>query len=160
MSSTSRRFIVAYVLLVCGPLAALIGVLKVGRTLTAPLSIDGVWTVDVNPSTPPADPCDQAASVLFDSPLVVSQSGKHLEITFKGASQGAVPAELDGTDLRASLRPSGCASAQVVKLVASVDPKSQPRALTGSLAVSNCASCAPLEFRAVRQTKSPSGAAH
>jgi len=158
MSSTNRRFLVAYVLLVCGPLAALIGVLKVGRSLTAPLSIDGVWKVDVIPGTPPADPCDQAVSVLLDSPIVVSQSGKLLEITFKGASHGAVPAELEGRDLRASLRPSGCTSTQLVKLVASVDPQSEPRALTGSLAVTNCASCAPLQFRAVRQPKSPSGA--
>jgi hypothetical protein len=159
MWSTNRRFIVAYVLLVCGPLAALAGVLKVGRSLTAPPSIDGVWKVDVNPGTPAADPCDQAVSALLDSPIVVSQSGKHLEITFKGASHGAVPAELEGRDFRASLRPSACTSAQLVKLVASVDLKSEPRALTGSLAVTNCASCAPLEFRAVRQPRSQSGAA-
>jgi len=159
MSSTNRRFLVAYVLLVCGPLAALIGVLKVGRSLTAPLSMDGVWKVDVIPGTPPADPCDQAVSVLLDSPIVVSQSGKHLEITFKGVSHAVVRGELDGREIKASLELSGCTNAQF-KLMASVEAKSEPRALTGSLAPTNCASCAPLEFRAVRQPKSQNGAAH
>lgn len=159
MSSTNRRFIVAYILLVGAPLAALVGVLKVGRNLSAPVSIDGVWKVQVDTTNSAPDPCGQAASSLLDSPIVVSQSGRSLEITFKGASNAAVPGELDGTAIKTSLRTSECTNDQFVNLVAFVDPKSVPRTLTGSLAVANCASCSPLQFHAVRETKSQSGAA-
>jgi hypothetical protein len=159
MSSTNRRFIVAYILLVGAPLAALVGVLKVGRNLTAPLSIDGVWTVSADTSNRATDPCGKAASSLLDSPIIVSQSGKSLEITFREGSNSAVPAELDGTAIKASLRTSGCTNDQFVNLVASVDSKSISRTLTGSLTVANCASCAPLQFHAVRESKSQSGAA-
>jgi hypothetical protein len=159
MRSTNRRFVVAYILLVGVPLAALAGVLKVGRSLAAPLSIDGVWKVDGNANAPAADPCAQAISSLLDSPIIVSQSGRSLEITFKGASNATVPGELEGREIKASLRTSsGCANGQFVMLAASIDPTLEPRALTGTLAVANCGSCAPLQFRAVRQPKGQSGA--
>lgn len=158
MASTNRRFIVAYILLVGLPLAALAGVLKVGRRLSAPLYIDGIWKIDIRANSPSNDPCSQSVSSLLDSPIVVSQSGKSLEIMFQGASNAAVPGELDGTEITAMLPTSGCPNGQLVSLVASIDPASDPRALTGSLAVTNCPSCSPVLFRAVQQPKSQSGA--
>lgn len=160
MSSTNRRFIVAYVVLVGIPLAALAGVLKIGRGLTAPISIDGTWKTEAK-AVPASQPCNQAISSLLDSPLVISQSGKTLELSLKtGAAKITVPGALEGTKIEASLgSAAGCPADQLVTLVASVNPKAEPRSLTGSLSVTNCAACA-VEFRAVRQPKTQSGGAH
>lgn len=158
MSSTNRRFISAYLLLVGLPLAALAGVLKVGRTLTAPISIDGAWKVEVNANLPASDPCDKAVASLLGSSIVVSQSGKSLELTFDGATK--VAGKLEGTGITASVNaPSGCQSDQTSTLRAFVGTKSGAKVLAGSLSISDCPSCTPIEFRAVRQPKSQSGAA-
>jgi len=161
MSSTNRRFIIAYILLVGLPLAGLAGVLRAGRHLTAPISIDGTWKVEVSANRPAAQPCDQAISSLLSSSLSVSQSGKTVELTLNGSSKTVVPGHLEGSDLKASLgERSGCPADQAVTLMASVDPKSEPRSMAGSLSVAGCASCAQLEFRAVRQPKTQSGGGH
>jgi hypothetical protein len=153
MSSTNRRFIVAYILLVGLPLVGLAGVLKTGRGLSAPISIDGVWKLSASTGLP-TQSCDQAVSSFLASSLVVSQSGKSLALTLNGASKTAFSGELDGRNIKASLGPvSGCPADQGVILVASVDPKSDPKSLNGFLSVSNCASCSPLEFHAVRQPR-------
>jgi hypothetical protein len=135
------------------PLVGLAGVLKTGRGLTAPISIDGVWKLATSAGLP-TQSCDQAVSSLVGSSLLVSQSGKSLALTLNGASKTAFTGVLDGRDIKASIGPvSGCASDQPVMLVASVDPKAEPKSLTGSFSVSNCASCSPVEFHAVRQPR-------
>jgi len=161
MSTTNRRFIIAYILLVGVPLLGLGGVLKAGRHLRAPISIDGTWKVETRANHAAAQPCDQAIASLLNSSLVVSQSGKALELTLNGTSKTTVAAELDGSELRASVGArAGCSAEQPVMLMASIDPKAEPKSLTGSFSVANCASCSPLEFRAVRQVKVQSGGEH
>ena len=161
MSSTNRRFIVAYILLVGLPLVALGGVLRAGRHLAAPISIDGTWKIETSANRASTQLCDQAIASLLNSSLVVSQSGKTLELTLYGTSKTTVAGELDGKDLRASIGArTGCAADQRVALIASVDPNAEPRLLIGSLSVANCASCSVLEFRAVRQPKMQSGGGH
>lgn len=44
-----------------------------------------------------------------------------------------------------------------LNLTATLDPLAEPRALSGTIAVEGCAACGPMEFRAVRQPKSPGG---
>ena len=159
MSSTNRRFISSYLLLVGLPLAALAGVLKAGRTLTAPISIDGTWKVETNASLPTSQPCDKAVASLLGSSVVISQSGKSLELTFAGASRAAA-GKLEARSISASLSaPSGCRNDQTLTFLASVENEPKAKSLTGSLSASNCPSCAPTEFRAQRQPKSQSGAA-
>jgi hypothetical protein len=70
--------------------------------------------------------------------------------------KGAAPGMIDGTKLRASLRGPvgeiGCGSDQQLTLIATVDPKANPRSLAGTLSVDGCPSCGAVEFHAVRQT--------
>lgn len=161
MSTTNRRFIVAYILLVGLPLAGLVGVLRAGRHLAAPISIEGTWTLEAGANRAAGQPCDQAVASLLNSSLVVSQSGKTLELTLNGISKTVVSGELHGREFRASLGArAGCPADQLVTLMASVDPRTDPKSLTGSLSVENCPLCLPLEFRAVRQTKTQSGGGH
>lgn len=155
MSRTSRNFVVAYIILVGLPLLALAGVLRSGRHLSAPLSVDGSWKIDAGQSSVAHHPCG-AVSSLINSPLLISQSGRSLEVEFKGTSAGT--ASLNGTDLKSSMSvdDSSCGNGQMI-LAATVDPKSEPRSLAGKLSFPGCQSCTPVEFRAVRQPKPQSG---
>jgi len=161
MSSTNKRFVVAYILLVGLPLAGLAGVLKSGRHLSAPISIDGTWKVEANASAS-SDACLKAASSLLASNLVISQSGKTLSLNFNSGAKTPFSGALEGRDINASLgAASECANDQAVTLAASVDPKSDPKSLSGTLSVDNCPSCSPVAFHAVRQPKpAQSGGGH
>jgi hypothetical protein len=145
----------------------LAGVLRSGRSLVAPISIDGVWKIQGDASRLSGQSCSKTLTSLLNSPLTISQSGISLALTFNTPSKIPASGSLDGTSLKASIIPprdssaeAGCSGDQIPFITASVDPKSEPRMLSGILSVSGCASCTPVEFRAVRQPKAPAGGAH
>ena len=157
MSRTSRNFIIAYALLVGLPILGLVGILKSGRALAAPISVDGVWKLQTDPLRLAALPCGKTLASSPDAALAISQSGRNFTLNLKDGPKSAASGALDGTSLKASLVPSapwseeaGCGSGREISLVATVDPKTNPRSLEGTLSVSTCLSCTPVEFRAVR----------
>ena len=159
MSRTSRNFVVAYILLVGLPLLALAGVLRSGRHLSAPLSVDGTWKIEIEPSSLTNQACG-AVSSLVNSPLLMSQSGRSLEVSFKGKPAGS--GSLVDKNLSSSISvgsDSACGNGQVT-LAAVVDPKSEPRSLSGQLSFPGCQSCTPIDFRAIRQPRPPTGGGH
>jgi hypothetical protein len=165
MSRTNRNFVIAYILLVGLPLAGLVGVLRTGRSLRAPISIDGTWKIEADVSRLKSTPCSQVLYSLANSPVLISQSGKTFVLTFNNGPKTSAAGVLEGQTLSVllTLEPvsgSGCMAAQPLTLVATVDPHSEPRSLTGSLAINDCASCAPLEFHAVRQPRPKKEGAH
>lgn len=162
MSTTNRKFVVAYIFLVGLPLLALAGVLKSGRNMRAPISVDGTWKIEANQASIGNRSCANAISSVLSSPLIISQSGLKLVVSSANAKTASL-GTIDGTKINASLVPSadsGCGSDQSVSLAADVDPNSTPKKLTGKLAASDCASCAPIEFQATKQPKPQAGAGH
>jgi hypothetical protein len=167
MPHTSRNFVVAYILLVGLPLLGLAGVLRTGRSLVAPISIDGNWKIQGDAGRITGQPCSKTLTSLLNSSLVISQSGRSLALTFNTPSKIPASGSLDGTSLKALIAPprdaaaeAGCGGDLLPTITAFVDPKSEPRTLAGILSVSGCPSCAAVEFRAVRQPKAPTGGAH
>jgi hypothetical protein len=157
MSRTSRNFIIAYTLLVALPILGLVGILKSGRTLTAPVSVDGVWKLQTDPVRLAALPCGKTLAASPEAALAISQSGRNFTLSLNDGPKSAASGVLDGTSLKASLVPSapwseeaGCGIGREISLVATVDPRANPRSLEGTLSVSQCHSCSPVEFRAVR----------
>jgi hypothetical protein len=156
MSHVHRNFILAYALLVALPVVGLIGVLKSGRRLSAPISVDGVWQLQADPARLAAVPCGQ---LLADTPaLTISQSGRNFTLSVSNSLKSAASGVIEGTTLKASLMPSsawsaegGCGDNRELSLVATVDPTAAPRTLVGVLSVNDCPSCASVAFRAVRQ---------
>ncbi len=143
------------------PLLGLVAVLKGGRGLVAPYSVDGAWTIEAPAAHSSASACGNLLSSIASSPLCISQSGKTLVVTLSGGTKTAT-GTLEGRTLKAQFagadhpRATDCGDASLT-LAAALDPQVAPRTLTGTLAVAGCASCAPVEFRAVRQSKSPGG---
>ncbi len=167
MSHKSRNFVVAYVLLVGLPLLGLAGVLRSGRNLTAPIAVDGVWKIEADASRLAAQPCAKIVSALSNTSVVISQSGKNLVLTFNNPSKTAASGTLEGKTLKATVVPvrdssskAVCGDDQPWTLTATVDPKTEPRSLTGVLSVNSCPSCVPVEFHALRQPRAAGGGAH
>jgi hypothetical protein len=163
MSTTGRNFVVAYILLVGVPLLALAGVLRAGRSLTAPASIDGTWKLQANPEASSSQPaCAAEMASLAREPLIISQSGKSLILTFTAGAKPSGSGWIESPNLTASFplsATSTCGSRARLAFRAVVDPKSEPKSLIGSLFNEDCSSCAPLRFRAVRLPKAQSGGA-
>jgi len=164
MSRTGRKFVVAYVGLVGLPLLALAGVLKAGSHLSAPISVDGSWKVEADPASPAAQSCAADLSALVTSPLVISQSGKNLVVSFTSATKASGFGAIERKNVSASIATlspvASCGSSSRILLSALVDPTSEPRTLAGSLSVDGCIACAPIRLRAVRLPRNPTGAAH
>lgn len=162
VSSTNGRFVIAYIFLVGVPLLCLAAVLKSGRGIGAPISIDGTWNVEANLSSVGNRSCASAVSSVLSSPLFISQSGLKLVVSSAKAKTASL-ATIDGTRINAALVPatdSGCGSDQTLTLVADVNPNTTPKTLQGRLTSSDCTSCAPIEFRATRQAKPQAAGGH
>jgi hypothetical protein len=165
MSHTNRSLAVAYILLVVLPLLALVEVLKMGRTLAAPISVDGVWRMEIETGYFSALPCGNLLSSVTNAPVSISQSGKSLILTLNGGSK-ATANVFEGRIIKASFAPTdsstqaGCSINRIITLTATFDPKSDPRTLNGTLSVDGCASCVPVEVRAVREPRGSSEGAH
>jgi hypothetical protein len=165
MSHTSRNFIVAYVLLVGLPLVGLAGVLRTGRSLVAPIAVDGVWKIESDANRLAGQPCAKSVSSLSNTSVVISQSGKNLVLTFNNASKTVASGTIDGKSVKAPVvltRDSSddrC-SDQPVELTATIDPKSEPKSLSGTLSFNACPSCVPVEFHALKQPRAAGGGAH
>ena len=156
MSHTKRNLMVAYICLVGLPLLALVGVLKKGHALAAPFAVDGVWIMETEAIHLSALPCGNFLSSVTNAPVLISQSGKTLVLTLNGGSMSTASV-LEVETIKASFTPTGssteadCSVDRTFTLTATLDHKSNPRTLIGTLAVDGCARCKPVKFRAASQ---------
>jgi hypothetical protein len=153
MMQSNRKFFIAYVLLVGLPILGLVGILKSGRAMAAPISVDGTWALQADPASLASLPCGKS---LTASDLVISQSGGNFTLTLTDAPKSTASGALTGTILRASLLPASpddidCGRRHELVLLATVDPKATPKCLTGTISLTDCPACKPIEFRAIRR---------
>jgi hypothetical protein len=158
MFHNNRNFVLAYAFLVVLPLVGLAGILKSGRRLTAPVWIDGVWSLQVDSAQLNSLPCGKVLAAIPDKAIAISQSGRSFVLSFPSAPKLTASGTLDGATLRASLVPpaeasseNSCGGGSQLFLLATVDRDTDPRSLVGTLSVTNCPTCASLRFRAERQ---------
>lgn len=164
MSRTNRNFVVIYALFVALPLLGLGGVLKAGRKLTAPVSVDGVWNVQADARGLQSSPCSETLDALANQNLLISQSGTNFTLALAPAGKTAAitsgttgSGTIEGNTLRASLKSvpptaGGCATTEL-SLVAALDSTSVPKSLAGSWTINGSA----LAFRARLQPAASSG---
>jgi len=164
-SHPNRNFVLAYIFLVGVPVVGLLGVLKSGRTLQAPHSIDGVWQVQADVGQLAALPCGKIFAENPDTALAISQSGKNFTLSLVNGPKSVASGVLDGNAVKASIAPTGewnarenCTADRELRLVATLDPQANPRTLTGELSLVNCSECKSVPFHAIRQA-APAGKA-
>jgi hypothetical protein len=151
--------VIAYILLVGLPLLALVGVLRSGRSLNAPFSVDGAWKIDAGATHPSVAPCENFLSSVSNSPVSISQSGTSLVIGLGGkTTTGMIAGKTIKAQFAGANNPKATdCSDHSLTLTATLDPLTEPRTLSGRLSVEGCESCAPVEFRAVRQPRPVGG---
>lgn len=154
----NRNFILAYLLLVALPIVGLLAVLKSGRSLKAPVSVDGVWHLQIDAARLAALPCGNALAENPETALAISQSGKNFTLNLTNGLKSTSSGAIEGTSVHASIAPSsewsaqaGCGTDQSLTLLATVDTKANPRTLSGHISANHCPSCSAIEFQAVRQ---------
>jgi hypothetical protein len=155
-----RNFMIAYAVLVAFPVAGLLGVLRHGRALTAPISVDGVWRLQADADQLAKLPCGKTLASGANPTFTISQSGTNFALEFTHELKTETSGTISGTALQATLSPSGvesgdaqCSADHRLVLAATVDPKVEPRSLVGSLAVSDCPSCALVPLHAIREVQ-------
>jgi hypothetical protein len=159
MSHSNRNFVIAYILLVGLPLLGLVGVLRSGRSLSAPFSVDGAWRIQAGAAHTAAAPCGDFLSSVSNSPVSISQSGTSLVIGLGGkTTTGTLQGKTIKAQFAGAVTPNAAdCSDHSLTLTGTLDPLTEPRTLSGRLSVEGCVSCAPVEFHAVRQPR-PAGA--
>lgn len=167
ISSTNRNFVIAYIILVGMPLLGLAGILRSGRGLSAPISVDGVWKLSTDTANQPSGRCGKSLASLQDWLLTISQSGKELVVSLNNGSSATGSGVIEGTTLNAtvplreaSANEPGCAIDGVLTLSATINPKAEDRSMQGTISVSGCTSCSGVKYQAVRQTRSARTEAH
>jgi len=157
MSKRNRNFIIAYVILVGLPIVGLAGVLKSGRTLTAPISVDGLWKVQVDPAQLAALPCGRSLAFMQGATIAISQSGTNFTLTLDSSPKSMGSGAVEGTTLKAAFASSAPWSSEIdcsgreLSLDGAVDLKTNPRTMAGTISLNDCASCVPAQFHAVKQ---------
>jgi hypothetical protein len=157
MAGYNRNFVLAYAVLVVLPLVGLAGILRAGRSLTAPVSIDGLWALRLDPAQIDSLPCGKVLAAVPNQTIAIAQSGKSFVLSFPSGPKLTALGTLDGANLRVSLMwptessDSSCRGGSPLSLLASVDRKVDSNLLTGTLSLPNCQSCGSVGFRAERQ---------
>ncbi|HUE00950.1 MAG TPA: hypothetical protein VMR62_15370 [Bryobacteraceae bacterium] len=128
-----------YLLVVGVPLVGLLGILRAGHGLRAPLSIGGEWSmaVDKEPACP-----SPPGSILWQLAFTVSQSGNDALITLSDGVGTALEGTINGEALTTRA------------FTATIRGTQGARTLDGKI---NFAGCAPVGFHATRQAAKKRG---
>ena len=157
-----RKLVRDYILFVGVPLLALVGILRAGRHLTAPVAVHGNWSVQADFGPWRGVPC--GALLINSQPLLlrIDQSGSNLTLTLDDPQETALPGTIDGFSLsttsstgRGGTAPAprpdaGCLGPQSLRIQASVIQHEKQRSLAGTFNLDGCASCPPIAFSASR----------
>jgi hypothetical protein len=157
MMARNRNFALSYLLLVVLPLLGMAGVLRLGRTLTAPMSVGGLWQIQADFGNVVSLPCAQSLTGA-GAAFTISQSGRSVTINSANLLISSRSGVVEGSSIKANiiLAPSGsqetgCDKSHTLTLTARVDSLVNARHLAGMLSVDDCSQCVPVEFRATRE---------
>ena len=153
------RHVVAYLLVVGGPLLGLLGVLRIGQHLPAPMAVHGAYTFGIRDSSAAgSQPCLLYLLSGSDSTLHITQSGAQLAATLGPEGnvglRGALAGDrvmLTGT-IDAAMTPDSvpCAPGDSVRLAGVVSSDPSLKRLHGTVSAGTCASCGGIEVSARR----------
>ncbi len=150
------RAILLYLLLVGTPVLGILGLLRVGQSLTPPISMRGTWTVQLSLQTADSTSCASAVSGSDQAVLAISQSGPQLQLILKGKEWIALAGEIHDTTVTAEgpSASAGAGASSSIHLNARVDRQAKPNRLLGQITFPNCPSHIAMAFTATRQPES------
>lgn len=157
MKRTNLNFVIAYLLLVALPLVVLTEVLRSGRTLAAPVSVGGLWKIQITSDKVFPLPCGKSISTA-DTDFMILQSGRNFTLSFANSTLSSSSGVVEGSAVKARIVPSpewakaaGCNEEPSLALMATVNSEVNARFLSGTLSLNDCPACVPFQFYAVRE---------
>lgn len=145
------KTVATYIFLVGLPVLGVLLVLRLGQNLTPPMSVGGVWQIEV----PAQAECAAEWEGIDELTLTISQSGPNLTLTLDTNPRTTLTGVITEAQVVADTTRAP-ADAWITHLEAALDRQPDPDQLTGSLTVSACSGAWP--FTATRQPPSPAGA--
>ena len=156
-----RKLVRDYILFVGVPLLALVGILRAGKHLTAPVALHGDWSVQADFGPWQGVACGVLLINSQPLRLRIDQSGSNLTLTLNDPAKTALPATIDGLSLSTTFSTgrrvtapapvAGCLGSQSLRIQAAVNQHEKQRSLAGTFRLDGCASCPPITFSATRQ---------
>ncbi|PYP84400.1 MAG: hypothetical protein DMG65_22620 [Candidatus Angelobacter sp. Gp1-AA117] len=157
MKARTRNFALSYLLFVALPLVGMVGVLRLGQKLSAPISVGGLWAIQVDSTNAASLPCTQSLTGAGAS-FTITQSGRSLTFNSGNLSISSTSGVIEGSSIKANItlaprrtQEAGCDKSYTLTLTARVDSLMNAKYLAGLLSVDDCSECAPVEFRAIRE---------
>jgi hypothetical protein len=148
-----------YLLLVGAPFTGLVTILRAGNHISAPFCVKGKWQIEASHEEASGSIAADLVTALRQHGLTISQSGTHLTLIINDDGKTTLTGELHGNTLTATgERPSTDLKSReqdarvAVSLSATIDTKSAPLSLQGSLTVQDRQEDSrPVLFSAQRQ---------
>jgi hypothetical protein len=161
---SKSKLLIIYVCLVGFPLLGLLAILHAGERLTPPKSLGGAWNLEADFSSLATKSCRDLLSNVKQPFLSISQSGPSLALTLNNSQRTTLPGTLQNTNVIAgpdsAMDTSGdsedCGDPRAIQLRADISKDAGERTLIGTLSIAGCPHCAPIPFRAQRQSSSSS----
>ena len=153
------RDLVAYLLVVGTPLLGLLGVLRVGERVRAPVAVHGAYVLHVgDPSWAQAQPCLRYLLSGSDSTLHITQAGAQLAATLGPEGNVSLRGELTRDTVRlagaieAAAMPDSvrCAQGDSLSLLAVATRDNAMKRLHGALVAASCTACGAIQVSAER----------
>jgi hypothetical protein len=144
------RAIGLYIAMVGLPVLGVLGLLKIGASLTPPISVGGTWAVKMTSPAAQGSVCGDLAPYLASSHLTISQSGTELVLVFDDAARTTLAGQIHSDAISAKgLAKAVSAQAPVtsraeIQFEAQVDKQAKPNQLGGTFSLSGCPAPAPL----------------
>jgi hypothetical protein len=143
------KAILLYLVLVGVPILVVLGILQLGRGLTAPIAVAGTWSIEKTSQIANDGSCG-ALPISSDGPaLTITQSGSHVQLMFNDKDRTTLAGELHEKTISTATNTSD-QGADAIRLEATVDRQIEPTSLQGVLSFAHCPQAA-VTFTALHQ---------
>ena len=132
------RAVLLYLVLVGLPVLGILGLLRVGQTLSAPTSLAGSWNAQLNVPGPPGSSAGDPLVHPGPTVLSITQSGPRVFLTFDDIQKTTLIGSVQGLLIYASFIPERATDASgavttAVHFRGRVDRQTEPDQLLGAL---------------------------
>jgi hypothetical protein len=144
------KLAIAYLFLIGIPIFCVIGILRLGENLTAPVAVKGVWLVDKQLEDSNTTSCGEYLNMLGWKEMTISQSGPDLVISFNDISHTTLLGTIDALEISAQGKNPN--TPIQLEFHAEFDRQSDPNRLSMVIQTSRCPD--PLKLTAYKLQES------
>jgi hypothetical protein len=142
------RFLLEYTVLVGLPFLGVLGILKSGKSLSAPPSIDGTWSLEARLDENEDTPCAEHLASFREPLLRIRQSGVFVEVSLFNGPGDRLHGRFDDGRLVAEAKPAlfGDDVFDLLRVNGTLTEENGQRILRGVIEMPRRIDCAPVPY--------------